>query len=512
MRSSLLVFATLTVSFACKSDPETVDGGGDAAGSDPDAGLWPDAVPLRDLPPALELEAEERSVAAAVCAAFERCEAAIARPHANETACARAIETEIEVAILSRAPRVESSTVAGCAAAIDALTDCLVIARLLEEAPPACAKTPGPWKVELAAGEECGLSGACGTGDCAWDTARGPECRSCSAPRVDGESCGFRRPCIAGTCDELRCDEGLACSDRSCVEDSSIEGRACASGADCPDLLAWRCANSQCSRRVVGSPCYEPTVLICGAPGLVCVAGACAEPVGTGGACASSVQCASASDHCGQGTCKPRKTRGAPCTVNDECAGFLACAGGTCAELPVEGQPCEDRCASGLVCLAGECASPATVARLSEGQPCQEECGATCLRELGLCGAGLYCDQETNSCVRFVPVGQSCASGTCDPSTSFCLGSCVAWGQLGEACDTRPCRAGLACLAGTCATPLADGSPCTWDSQCAGGLCYGTCSGGLNHGRACTTAVTCAPDGICYGRCGGPDRLEPRCN
>ena len=70
-----------------------------------------------------------------------------------------------------------------------------------------------------------------------------------------------------------------------------------------------------------------------------------------------------------------------------------------------------------------------------------------------------------------------CADGTCSSENT-----CVGRVDVGESCQAAPCRQELACIVDTsgvptvCAEPFADGSPCTYDFECAN-FCQGNLCG-----------------------------------
>ena len=153
----------------------------------------------------------------------------------------------------------------------------------------------------------------------------------------------------------------------------------------------------------------------------------------------------------GEMTCKAIKQAGAECGGDNECAGSLACLGGTCKEPPAEGAPCPD----------------------------------------GRCAGALGCDIDTVTCQKLRGEGQAC-----NPQASLCA-------------------IGLTCAASnTCQPPGGIGSPCTLDfsgGSCAGDAWCdydflegkGTCQPLIANGGACESnefacqSRYCGEDGLC---------------
>ena len=194
-----------------------------------------------------------------------------------------------------------------------------------------------------------------------------------------------------------------------------------------------------------------------------------------GAPCYSNQTCKSGS--CGSITC-PADTRCCKGTCNDtspqiavgsDCSGSNAgCIDGAycsttgttsiCTPKAATGQACDAKngywngCASGTVCLQSGLEKGTCGKLPSEGQ--------TCNLYNPPCDSSLdYCDSAASKCLRKIPVGGACPSGTgcvdyatCDSNTL----RCIEMGQAGESCDpnqAQECMGNLACLNGRCTSP-----------------------------------------------------------
>lgn len=185
--------------------------------------------------------------------------------------------------------------------------------------------------------------GACDTNkDCAngLDGCHGPACsRRC------GPGGGLNEPCRGTTCDHgLRCamgrcepelDAGAPCSD-SCGRDLVCVSSVCAPapGPGSPCLrgrcngVAYCSVTNQClARKPLAQACSFDGECV---EGLVCVRAACAPPVGRGGACRSTSECAPglACDDI-TNSCEPmqRVDSNGSCSSTRLCPGFEECFG-----------------------------------------------------------------------------------------------------------------------------------------------------------------------------------------
>jgi hypothetical protein len=297
-----------------------------------------------------------------------------------------------------------------------------------------------------------GLGAACfdGFDDCLEGVCRGAVCpRRCQAPGVAGEVCALDRDCASGlfcrlstttlgvgqcaafaqaqeACDDFtRCLDGLWCTGGSCRV-LPTEGQPCLAGR-C-DTTAT-CANAPAdggvcvARRGVESLCGTSEQCL---NGLGCLNGLCrplaladAGACVRGQTCPSTLTCVGASP-VGPGSCTAPLRAGGACAFDDECGADLAC-------LPADGGRA---CAPRLV-AAGACTS---------SRDCQVD--ALCLQ---------------GACARLPTVSEPCAA------TRACLGG---------VCQPSA----LAANVFICLPPLAPGSSCSLDDECASGRCVqGAC-------------------------------------
>ena len=202
--------------------------------------------------------------------------------------------------------------------------------------------------------------------------------------------------------------------------------------------------------RDAGETCYFDAECASGdcaeasCPRDLCCAGACAPvraPVAIDGACETTRDCVDQA-FCGRDhVCHALATMGQACDLDADCAYGLACIGagidpGACRALPALGEACPYlRCADlGALCSAsGVCAAA---------------------------GPGAACTSDAD-----------CSTvGQCDPAMHVCTG----FPTLGMPCITR-CVGDAWCNHAVgqpmCEAPLATGSPCNTDDQCATLVC-----------------------------------------
>jgi hypothetical protein len=232
---------------------------------------------------------------------------------------------------------------------------------------------------------------------------------------------------------------------------------------------------------------------------------------------------------------------GEDCTLSAECEGSAYCkfgdaCPGTCAELELAGQACEEdsQCASGLVC-SGEtsrCVVPAAIGEAClDGEPdcalggfcsgATDDAPRTCvsydeafagaegddcaLLELELCESGLVCGVESASlagavtkCMPKVASGDDCVIAFPDqcPVDEYCAvpeaafeGVCEPRPEAGEPCaangindETDICAPNTRCDGGTCRDFAALGEGCETDEVCVSGHCLD---------GACVSASSC---------------------
>src|SRR3569832_2346904 len=167
--------------------------------------------------------------------------------------------------------------------------------------------------------------------------------------------------------------------------------------------------------------------------------------------------------------------RGEPCATR-QCKENLTCSNAkVCAALYPDGMPCDDytQCAYGLGCVGtpGICHPLPKIGELCPAGQCAV-IGATCTNgvcaKLGLTGASCT---TLADCSLYYP----CNSGTLQ---------CQPWPTTGQSC-TALCSDGSFCDSATftCTAPLANGSTCKSDDQCASTYC--------NDAKVCADVVVC---------------------
>lgn len=229
------------------------------------------------------------------------------------------------------------------------------------------------------------LGGACDIdAECVDDAAcvQGAACPgTCTARGGPGRSCARNDECQRGfICDSTTCTaaptEGQACKGPS-APDCRI-GLICVGGNDtrqgtCRTQEAVFTAGEGAACDLQAGPwCQEG--LSCVVDSIAMPGGAmllCARPVASGAACKGGIpdQCP-VGEYCtaalamgmNEGTCAPLPVGGEPCAtriVGPQCAAAHACVAGICRPLQANGGACESPadCYSGI-CTAGVCAAP----------------------------------------------------------------------------------------------------------------------------------------------------------
>ena len=252
-------------------------------------------------------------------------------------------------------------------------------------------------------------------------------------------------------------------------------------------------------------------------------------PMGIGGTCSSTGQCASGTcvdgvccnttaTSCGQcqacnvpgsaGTCAP--TSGGSCDDGNACTQNDTCQGGVCTGSNLVTCGASDQCHGAGTCnpSTGACSNPAA----PNGTACND--GNACTQN-DTCQGGVCTGSNLVTC----GASDQChGAGTCNPSTGACSNPAA---PNGTACtDGNACTQNDTCQAGTCvgANPVA----CAATDQChVGGTCNpstGACSNpaapngtACNDGNACTLTDTCQA-GTCVGSnpttCGAIDQCH----
>jgi len=247
----------------------------------------------------------------------------------------------------------------------------------------------------------------------------------------------------------------------------------------------------------VGDVCYvgaEGTGLC--TPGSTCsIAGGCGyceinSDLPDGAACENSTDCAS--ERC-NGICVTPQPRGAACTTDIDCRGYLRCNGTagamTCNDALGNGAPCsyDSECMNGLGCLGAPAVCTLDV---PEGTACDRSgevgCGYVCVfpsptAPTGQCGAALPRAGEACAYVGYSPLcldGYPKSTVGTEGFDTACV--CAPLEQGGG-----PCRAATDCesyscigydpldpnVIGTCDPLLPLGGDCFTDTNCASGVC-----------------------------------------
>ena len=271
----------------------------------------------------------------------------------------------------------------------------------------------------------------------------------------DGNACTTADACSSGTCaggPPLVCNDGNGCTDDSCEPASGCV--TADNTASCDD----------------GDGCTT---------GDICQAGSCA-----GAACSGGLVCDEQADAC-------LSPVGGACTVSADCAGDLACDGGTC-KVPGGGScAASSECASGLECVSGVCTSLI---------------GRTCASESD-------CPGDSTTCHCAIPEDPSC-----NPLTTSC--ACVGIPSCrvppgGTCTKDSQCIFGHSCEGGTCQlVPLARGEVCRRNEQCETGLCACPLQTGTfiqDPDGTFRLVFECQPAGVCGSPTGGPCGQEAEC-
>ena len=373
---------------------------------------------------------------------------------------------------------------------------------------------------------------------------------ACGATCGSGVACMDGGDCLDGVCSNGSCALA-ACNDG--VKNGNETDKDC--GGACPKCGPNKgcnqnadCAGNQCSG--IGGTCVpncNDGVKNNAEQGIDCGGGTCMGcPVG--GPCAQDNDCASGAYCDPNQVCVTKKTLGAACLTNNQCAlgncvdGVCcntACGGlcqvcnlpgavGTCSPIPA-GQDPVDECAgaasvcdgagvckksNGQMCAAaGDCALGLCV----DGVCCNSGCVGTCIAcnvagLLGTCSPIPNGQDPANECAGAVncngngacgallgigsgcSVGNECQSGNCIDGVccnSTCTGLC-------QACN-------IAGSLGTCTNVPNNQDPA---NECASGACNGAGLCKLDNGQACAAGTAClsgtCTDGVCCNAaCGG---------
>ncbi len=344
----------------------------------------------------------------------------------------------------------------------------------------ACADDGVACTNDLCAGGQCTHPALVSGSPCADDG------KPCTDDVCQTGTCQHPAKAIGATC----ADDGLPCTSDTCqngvcVHLASLTGQSCPDDGDpctvdictkqggCGHTIAsGKCeiagvcyADGQSSPTDPCQQCIPATsqVGFSAAPGKPCEDGNLCTVGETcsGGICQGGgpKDCASLSSTCGTAACD--KASGAcvitpksgPCDDGDVCTASDHCSAGQCIGTPKDCSPFDAVCATGT-CVGGTCSAVPKVGTCDDGNPCtvNDAC------------AGNKCAGTVLDCSGLNSV---CGAGSCKD------GACIATPKVGSvACD--------------------DGNGCTFNDQCANGLCVGTVVNCSNLSGACANGV-CDP-------------------
>jgi hypothetical protein len=197
------------------------------------------------------------------------------------------------------------------------------------------------------------------------------------------------------------------------------------------------------------------------------------------------------------GVCTARQSVGGECLSETECDNGLDCVGNRCVAPGGPGATCGNElpgCSSGYTCTGtgfpptqtGTCRSLNDVFTLGVGQPCELFGDAQCQPAL-VCALEMFDLQAglvSGTCAQRVPSSGACRvslSNQC-PSSEYCAtaedaleGACTPLPSVGSPCaDTTfgdLCGVGLRCEAGICSPPAHLGESCVTDEVCLSDRC-----------------------------------------
>ena len=197
--------------------------------------------------------------------------------------------------------------------------------------------------------------------------------------------------------------------------------------------------------------------------------------------------------------------------VDDVCPVGQNLCGTVCADLqsdPNHCGACNNACAAGQLCSAGQCQTSCAAGETLCGQSCAD-----------LSTSAAHCGQCNQACLP----GQSCVGGvcTCASGTVLCAGACVDTNVDPLNCGScgTVCAAGETCTQGACGCPEGQqlcGGVCvdTDESQAHCGSCNHACAAGQFCNLGQCESLDCPPgqvdcDGTCtdvltdFANCGG---------
>jgi hypothetical protein len=316
--------------------------------------------------------------------------------------------------------------------------------------------------------------------DDACDAVKGCTHMANQAACSDGNACTKDDQCSLGAClpgPPLECDDGNQCTKDICLKESGCfssfidapcdDGDACTKGEHC---INGKCLNGQAVNCDDGNPCTDDA---CGNDG-VCVHTANDAPCDDGNAC-------TAMDHCSQGKCVYSGATDCDdqnlCTT-DSCVPESGCS------YKMNALACNDgdACTTGDVCSQGQCTAPALV-DCDDNNVCTDD---TCDAIEGChhTDNNAPCD-DNNACT----IGDKCSQGACGYSG---LANCD---DL-NVCTNDVCDPKLGCVHLHNNAPCEDGSVCTFFDTCQQGICVPGKDVSCDDDNLCTDDA-CDPDQGC---------------
>ena len=322
-----------------------------------------------------------------------------------------------------------------------------------------------------------------------------------------GGNCDDKNPCTDDACDKIKgcvtlpnqitCDDAEACT----ATDVCKAGVCGGVKVICDDKNA--CTQDTC---LPGKGCaFTPTAVPCNDGTACTVQDACAN-----GACAGKKLSCDDANLCTDDACDPVKgctlaENAVPCNDGSACTAGDLCADGACAGQAVA-------CADGQVCTDDSCIKATgcvylpNTSKCSDGDACtaSDACkGGACLpgaatdcQDGNLCTAD-SCDNNTGTCSHAVTnEAGACVDGSVCTGNDTCQGGlCVGQPQLvcddKNPCSDDSCDAKLGCVSlALDATACDDANPCTTGESCK----KGTCSSGqpLEDGKPCGDGKACS--------------------
>ncbi len=326
------------------------------------------------------------------------------------------------------------------------------------------------------------------TGACSYD-AVGANGKACS----DGSVCTTNDACLGGVCtpgSALPCDDANVCTNDGC---SPLIG--CTHGANTApcDADGNACTeNDYCS----GKTCFAGTMKVCN-DGVLCTIDSCSplsglchfDTAGADGLACSDGSVCTTNDACLNGSCKPGAAL--PCDDKNVCTNDTCDSSAGC-QHSNNSAACDadgNACTQNDTCADGGCVTGAMKV-CNDNQVCTTD---SCNAVSGACvftpvAAGTACDADGSVCT----VNDACAGGVCVP------------GATKNCDDSNPCTTDSCDMAAGCtSTAVADGTACPGSQFCTGGKCgYGTPVVPTKKGDLLISEIMANPD-VASGDVGG---------